>query len=79
MATDLSHVMMIEYTHQIGPYEEQEVALFNINHLSEEEARELILLEEYHKDLIRMSKRQFLSIFRNEDVCSAMEDYKNEQ
>lgn len=74
MATDLSHVKMIEYVRQIGDYEVDEVALFNINHISADEARRLIAAGEYHRDLLCIPKVQYLSLFKNENIQKIKEE-----
>lgn len=65
----LPFVKLIELTHHIGPYELEEVALFNINHISEENAKDCIASGEYNQDVLIIPKAQWLALFRDEGVC----------
>lgn len=61
------HVMLIEFTQHIGPYQEQMVALFDERDFSEEEARAAI--QEfplgYDVRIVVMSKQQYETVFRS--------------
>ena len=70
MAKDLSHVMMLEVEHHIGPYRMEEVVLFNSNRISEEEAYQLVQAGEYNDNVLCIPKKQWISLFNNgEEAC----------
>ena len=58
------HIMMIEFTQVLGPYELTKVALFNNLKISEEEVKRLIKLgrAEQSNDVVVISKQQYESL-----------------
>lgn len=66
-ASPLSHIMRIDFVHQIGPYEQEEVGLFNIEHITEADAKEHIDAGRYCDDLLVIPKTQWEALFQNKD------------
>lgn len=62
---DLSHVMMIDMVRELGPYKMDEVVLFNINHISEDDALRHVRSGLYSRDVLVMPKKQWISLFRD--------------
>lgn len=58
------HIMMIEFTQVLGPYELTKVDLFNNLKISEEKVNELIKSGrvEYSDDIVVISKQQYESL-----------------
>ena len=58
------HIMMVEFTQLLGPYELTKVALFNDTKISEDEVRERIQegRAEYSDDIVLMTKKQYESL-----------------
>lgn len=61
----LSHIMLFEVTHQIGPYEMEKVVLFNINKITQEEALRCVKAGEYNDNVLCIPKTQWISLFRD--------------
>lgn len=61
------HIMAVEFTHQLGLYTEQMVAVFDDRKASEKEVRDYICSgESYHPHIVVMYKTQFESLFKGE-------------
>lgn len=63
----VAHVMRLDLIRQVGPYEMDEVALFNGNHLTEDEAWAHIQSGEYSPDLLILPEKQWQSLFLNQE------------
>ena len=61
----LAHVKLVEYVHEQGPYSTEEVALFNINKISHRDAMWCVEAGEYNDNVLCMTKRQWVSLFRD--------------
>lgn len=61
----LTHVMLIEFQRELGSYKIDEVALFNINRISEEEAMRHAASEEYNDNVLCIPKRQWVALFKD--------------
>lgn len=61
----LEHVMLIEFSREVGPYSTDAVALFNANRISEGEAMRCIEAGEYNDNVLCMPKSQWVSIFKD--------------
>lgn len=64
---DLKHVFKIDIYHSIGPYEEDEVILYNSNFVDEDTALELVKAGGYSKYVLCMSRKQFDALFLNKE------------
>lgn len=62
---DLSHIMLIEFEEQIGPYRTEQILLYNENRISEAEALRLARAGEYNENVLIISKRQWIALFRD--------------
>lgn len=62
---DLSHIKVIEYDEEIGPYRREMVALFNENKISLEDAVRLVRAGEYNDNVLWIPSRQFVALFRD--------------
>ena len=63
---DLSNVMMIEFVKDYGHFQENCLAVFNINKISEDEVLNHInncLLNDYHPDIMIVHPKQWNSVF----------------
>lgn len=63
---DLSHVGLIEITKQYPAFTTDEVILFNRSHISEEDAIRYVETDNYSKDVLCISKKQWRSLFLNQ-------------
>ena len=66
MAKDLSHIMMFEIDHSLGPYTMTEVVLYNKNHKTPEEALEHVSSGEYSDHVLSIPKTQWIGLFCND-------------
>ena len=66
--TDLSHVALIEYKEHIGPYVIDKVILYNENNVTEAEALRIVKADEYNDNVLCMPKKQWLALFKNQQV-----------
>lgn len=62
---DLSHISLIEFVESYAYIEIPKVALFNNNHLSQEEAIQITKSGEYHPSVLTLPRQQWLSLFLN--------------
>lgn len=62
---DLSHIMMLEYVEELGPYQSPKVALFNSNKLTADEAFRFVQAGKYNDNIVVLEKRQWISLFKN--------------
>lgn len=62
---DFSHIKMFEVEHQTGPYITEEVVLFNIIRISQEEAADYVEAGRYNDNVLVLPKKQWISLFRN--------------
>lgn len=62
---DLSFIKMFEIEHSIGPYKEEEVVLFNENHISGEQAMATIKMGWYDDNVLCIPKSQWRALFCN--------------
>ena len=62
-----SKIMRIDFTHNIGPYKQSMVALFDFRDLTEEEAKKRIKAypQEHDDQIIFISLQQFETVFRS--------------
>lgn len=60
---DLSFIKMFEIEHFIGPYKEEEVVLFNENHISGEQAMATIKMGWYDNNVLCIPKSQWRELF----------------
>ena len=58
-------VIAIEFTESWGPIEQEMVALYNDNRISEEEALKVVKAGDYNDNVLVIPRRQWLSLFRN--------------
>ncbi len=61
----LSHIMLIEVVRELGPYRTDQVVLFNINRISEEEALRHVEAGSYNENVLVIPKKQWISLFRD--------------
>lgn len=66
--SSLRHVMKIDIYHSIGPYEQDEVILYNSNFIDEDTALELVKAGGHSIYVLRLSKKQFEALFLNKEV-----------
>lgn len=62
---DLSHIMLLEVVETVGPYSSEKVILFNQNKVTEKEALHAVKADEYNENVLVMTKRQWISLFRD--------------
>lgn len=63
----LSHIMKIEVYGSIGPYEQDEVILYNSNFVDEDTALQLVRAGGHSNYVLHMSKRHFEALFLNKE------------
>lgn len=68
MAANLSHIGMIEYEENLGPYLMPKVALFNNTKLTPAEAFKFIRAGEYNDNIVILEKSQWIALFKNGEV-----------
>lgn len=61
----LDHIMLIEFEEQCGPFREEKVLLYNENRISEAEALRVARTDEYNENVLIISKKQWISLFRD--------------
>lgn len=62
-----SHVSLMEIEENYGPFQLQKVALFNNNHVTQEEALRFVQMGEYHPSILVISQRQWETLFLNRE------------
>lgn len=70
--TGLSHIMLLEFKEQCGPYTKEMVALYNSERMTEAEAFRFISAGEYNDNVLVMPKRQWCALFKNSVEQSAV-------
>lgn len=66
-AVDLSHVMLLEVDEDYGSFQIPKVILYNENHVTQEEALQIARAGEYHPSVLTLPKRQWASLFLNQN------------
>lgn len=64
---DLRHIFKIEIYNSIGPYEQDEVILYNADKINEATALEVVRAGAYSEYVLHLSKRQFDALFLNKE------------
>lgn len=72
---NLRHIFKIEIYNSIGPFEQDEVILYNADKIDEETALQVVRAGAYNEYVLHMSMRHFEALFLNkerEDLCPSV-------
>lgn len=64
---NLRHIFKIEIYNSIGPFEQDEVILYNADKIDEETALQVVSAGAHSKYVLHMSKRHFEALFLNKE------------
>ena len=64
---NLRHIFKIEIYNSIGPFEQDEVILYNADKIDEETALEVVKAGAHSSYVLHMSKRHFEALFLNKE------------
>ena len=67
LSDEFSHIFKIEIYNSIGPFDQDEVILYNADKIDAETALEVVRAGEHSSYVLHMSKRHFEALFLNKE------------